>query len=124
MLFHPDSIVIVEDNDDARVMLRRLLEHDGHQVREAIDGRSGIEAILQAQPDVALVDIGLPGLEGGHGVAREVRRRAKWPVRLIALTGYGIQGEDADPPVFDAYVVKPLEPSRLRTLLAVTSNVP
>ena len=119
----PCSIVIVEDNADARVMLRQLLEHDGHQVREAADGRSGIEAILQAQPDVALVDIGLPGLDG-HAVAREVRRRATRPVRLIALTGYGTQKEDTEPSGFDAYVVKPLDPARLRMLLAVTSDVP
>jgi CheY-like chemotaxis protein len=113
--------VIVEDNDDARATLRQLLELDGHQVQEAADGPSGIEAILQALPDVALVDVGLPGVDG-YAVAREVRRRATRPVRLIALTGYGPQNEGDESSAFDAHIVKPLDPARLRTLLAVGSD--
>jgi CheY-like chemotaxis protein len=111
------SVVIVEDNDDARSALRQLLELDGHRVREAADGAAGIEAILAAQPDVALIDIGLPGVDG-FALAREVRQRAARAVRLIALTGYGARPDDAERAVFDAYVVKPLDPSQLRALMS------
>ena len=111
------SVVIVEDNDDARSTLRQLLELDGHRVHEASDGAAGIETILRTQPHVALVDIGLPGVDG-FAVAREVRRSVGRAVRLIALTGYGTAPEAANGDLFDEYVVKPLDPSRLRQLMS------
>lgn len=65
-------ILVVEDNDDAREMLRHLLQQDGHEVFEAADGRSGVQAALRHRPDIALLDIGLPELDG-YEVAREIR---------------------------------------------------
>ena len=86
----PRRILIVEDSRDSRDMLRILLEHAGHEVHEAADGPSGVEAILRVQPDIALVDVGLPGLDG-YELARQVRTRAAGhPMRLVALTGYGM----------------------------------
>jgi PAS domain S-box-containing protein len=83
-------VLIVEDNDDARDMLRFLLEHRGHTVSVAADGHDGIEHALRTMPDVALIDIGLPGVDG-YEVARRIRsadpgRR----IALVALTGYGL----------------------------------
>jgi signal transduction histidine kinase/ActR/RegA family two-component response regulator len=113
----PRKVVIVEDNADVRSSLKSLLELEGHWVHEAADGPAGVEAILRESPDVAIVDIGLPYLDG-YGVARTVR--ASLPdVRLVALTGYG--NKDAaqkDVGVeFDAYVVKPVDPQVLGRLL-------
>jgi signal transduction histidine kinase len=83
------DILIVEDNSDARETLRRLLELQGHRVRVAAEGTAALEAVRAAAPDVALVDIGLPGMDG-YELARRIRAEAKRHVVLIALTGYGL----------------------------------
>jgi PAS domain S-box-containing protein len=104
------TIVVVDDNADVRNGLRGLLELDGHHVLEASDGPSAVELILREHPDLALVDIGLPGLDG-YGVARAVREQSPGTVRLVALTGYGAQ-DDIDRGLasgFDAYLVKPVD---------------
>ena len=114
-------IVIVEDNADSRGMLEALLRLDGYQVAVAEDGKQGLELILHQRPDIALVDIGLPGLDG-YQVARRVREEIKGTdMRLIALTGYG-QAEDrkaVKDAGFDAHLVKPLKPEELAQLLAL-----
>jgi CheY-like chemotaxis protein len=115
----PQRIVIVEDSLDSREMLRYLLEHAGLEVHEAADGPSGLETILAILPDLALVDVGLPGLDG-YEVARRVRAdEAGRAVRLVALTGYG-RPEDqrrSEEAGFDAYLVKPVDPVRLATVI-------
>ena len=78
----PMRILLVEDNDDVRESLKSLLEEVGHRVTTAGDGLEGIERGVECRPDVALVDIGLPGVDG-YGVARRLResprpRRASW----------------------------------------------
>jgi PAS domain S-box-containing protein len=116
----PRRVLIVEDNDDAREMLRVLLTHDGHEVHEAVDGPGGLQAALTLQPDIALVDVGLPGLDG-YALARSLRAHPNGQrVVLVALTGYGQpedrrRGEEAG---FDAHVVKPVDPAQLALLLA------
>jgi CheY-like chemotaxis protein len=111
----PCRILLVEDNDDAREMLTALLTLERHDVITASDGPGGVEAALRLAPDVALVDIGLPGLSG-YEVARRIRAAAPVrPIKLIALTGYG-QSEDmrrAREAGFDLHLVKPVEPKRL-----------
>ena len=114
-------VLIVEDNDDAREMLQTMLELQHHTVRAAADGPAGIEAALEFEPDIALVDVGLPGLDG-YEVARYLRAAggAK-PLRLIAITGYGLP-KDADrarEAGFDAHLVKPVHPDRLAEILAM-----
>ena len=107
-------VLIVEDNADAREVLRFALEISGHEVHEAQDGPSGLAAILGLRPDVALVDIGLPQFDG-YEVARKVRAAAGAPVYLVALTGFG-QPDDrrlALEAGFDAHLVKPVEPDVL-----------
>ena len=112
-------IAVVEDNDDVRASLRVLLEMEGHDVVEAKDGLQGVDTILREQADVALVDIGLPNLDG-YGVARAVRSRARHPVVLVAITGYGSQGdaERGAQAGFDAYMVKPVDATILTELIA------
>ena len=113
-------ILIIEDNDDTRQMLHETLAFSGHDVREARDGASGLALAAEAQPDVALIDIGLPDVDG-YEVARRMRaapggRR----VGLIAITGYG-QPEDqrrAYEAGFDAHLTKPVAPERLKQVMA------
>jgi signal transduction histidine kinase len=120
----PRRVLIIEDNDDAREMLRISLTRDGHTVHEASDGPSGLEAAVALQPDVAFVDVGLPGLDG-YELARRLRTddRAN-DIYLVALTGYG-QPEDrrrAEAAGFDEHLVKPIDPQRLAPVLARASR--
>lgn len=118
------SILIVEDNVDARDALSVLLELEGHVVATAGEGHQALELVRAKDPDIALVDIGLPGIDG-YEVARRVRALdGRRPV-LIALTGYG-QPEDrrrASEAGFDDLLVKPVDPTALATLLA-TLEIP
>jgi two-component system CheB/CheR fusion protein len=113
-------IVLVEDQVDAREMMRALLELRGHQVIEAGDAYGAIETIRRERPDAAVVDIGLPELSG-YDVARAVRESEGCDqMMLIALTGYGSQADvrAAEEAGFDAHLTKPAEPERLFRLLA------
>jgi two-component system, chemotaxis family, CheB/CheR fusion protein len=113
-------IVLVEDQIDAREMMRALLELRGHQVIEASDAYGAIETIRRERPDAAVVDIGLPELSG-YDVARAVRDSEGCDqMMLIALTGYGSQSDvrAAEEAGFDAHLTKPAEPEHLFRLLA------
>ena len=113
-------ILLIEDNHDGREMLANLLRLWGHEVEETSDGARGLDMILRQRPDVALVDIGLPGLDG-YELARRVRAAAGGgAVRLIAVTGYG-QPEDrrrATEAGFNGHLVKPVDLDRLARILA------
>jgi PAS domain S-box-containing protein len=103
------SILVVDDNDDARESLVDLLKLAGHDVYEAGDGPSGLEVASRARPDAVLVDIGLPGFDGFE-LARRLRAGGSTQY-LVALTGYGHPdhrrlGVEAG---FDAYLVKPVK---------------
>jgi signal transduction histidine kinase/ActR/RegA family two-component response regulator len=103
-------VALVEDNQDNRRTMAMILEMWGHEVDQAEDGLAGLNLILDRVPDVALIDIGLPGLDG-YGVARQVRAHLGQRVRLIALTGYG-QPDDrlrAFEAGFDSHLIKPVE---------------
>ena len=112
-------IVLVEDSEDARDMLASLLELDGYTVTSAANGMEGLEAILKHRPEVAIVDIGLPDLNG-YELAQCLRQQAtKDDVYLIALTGYG-QEEDHERVMeagFDEHLVKPVNMSELTAAL-------
>jgi PAS domain S-box-containing protein len=121
----PRRVLLIEDHDDARASIRLLLETEGHQVEEAGDGQSGLEKLLALRPDIALVDVGLPGLDG-YALAKAVRASAGGEdVYLVAMTGYG-QAEDRRRAVeagFDAHLVKPVAPEHLfRVVSAVRSD--
>jgi two-component system, sensor histidine kinase len=117
-------ILIVEDNADAREALRVLLELEGHTVEAAAEGGRAIAIGRDKDPDIALVDIGLPGVDG-YEVARQLRTAPGRRPVLIALTGYG-QPEDRQRALdagFDDVLVKPVDPTALTTLLA-TLEIP
>jgi signal transduction histidine kinase len=116
-------VLIVEDNDDARVTLQRILQSEGHLVSAARDASSGLEAAMAGSPTVAVVDIGLPGMDG-YGFARAMRERLGRGVRLIALTGYGTDADRqrAADAGFDAHFTKPVDLERLLALISDNSN--
>jgi signal transduction histidine kinase len=112
-------VLLVEDNDDARAMLQRILQAHGHLVSAARDARAGLEAAAAGSPNAAIVDIGLPGMDG-YEFARAMRERLGSGVRLIAVTGYGTESDrqralDAG---FDAHLAKPVDVERLLGLIA------
>ena len=112
-------VLVVEDSDDIRELTTMLLSSYGHVVSEASDGCAGLKAALEEKPDIALVDIGIPGMDGFE-VARQVRAALGDGIVLIALSGYG-QSEDARKARdagFDLHLVKPVDAARLRDLLA------
>jgi two-component system CheB/CheR fusion protein len=112
-------ILIVEDNDDSRTILEKLLRLDGHAVSVASDGIAGFEAVRRERPDVVLLDIGLPGMDG-YQVAQRIRAELpNFPVRLVALTGYG-RAEDHAAVMragFDDHLIKPVGPKELVRVL-------
>ncbi len=120
----PLRLVIVEDQDDNREMLCKLLELRGCQVSMAGDGQSGLDLIAKERPDIAIVDIGLPILDG-YEVARRTRMSlGNHAVTLIALTGYGRE-EDRQRVLaagFDAHVVKPIKPHDIERILGTSAG--
>jgi signal transduction histidine kinase/ActR/RegA family two-component response regulator len=115
-------ILVVEDSADIRESLRMLMAIWQHEVSFAADGPEGVTRARAEQPDIALIDIGLPGLDG-YEVARTIRSSGLLPwskrVKLIALTGYG-QATDRDKAAaagFDMHLLKPVDPAHLESLL-------
>jgi nitrogen-specific signal transduction histidine kinase len=111
-------VVVVEDQSDNREMLRKILRMKGYEVKVAKDGEEGIELIVNERPQAAIVDLGLPTVNG-YGVAKNVRARLGDQILMIALTGHG-SPEDIEAAMeagFDDHMVKPLDLERLHTLL-------
>ena len=118
-------VLLIEDNADGRESLRMLLSFLGHQVDVAADGVEGVQKALAGHPDVAIVDIGLPRLDGFQ-VARRIRAALGENVMLIAYTAY----DDADTEQrvaeagFDAHLVKPIELRELAPWLGDEERIP
>jgi signal transduction histidine kinase len=113
------DILVVEDNNDSRQLLVFALEREGHRVLSAADGESGLALLLAERPHAAIVDIGLPGIDG-YEVARQARTARGNDLLLIALTGYG-QASDRRRALdagFDVHLTKPPALEGLRELLA------
>src|SRR5262249_20594000 len=118
---HPArDIVLIEDNEDFRGGLRGLLELWGHRVEEAATGRRGLELVRASRPEIVLVDLGLPDLDG-YAVARSIRSvPGGKAIFLVAITGYG-QPEDrrqAQEAGFDMHLTKPVAPAELAAVLS------
>jgi two-component system CheB/CheR fusion protein len=116
-------IAIIEDNSDVQLCLRTLLEMDGNEVRVSCDGIEGTDLIIEWRPDIAIVDIGLPGRDG-FGVAREVRKSISAEhnqpqPHLIALTGYGLPSDRVKvlEAGFNLHLVKPVNLDELFDVL-------
>ena len=113
-------LILLEDNPDAAESLTMLLELLGHHVRVFHDGVSALDAAGTNAPDVMLVDIGLPGIDG-YEVARRARADGRLrDVILVALTGYGRAQDVAQARAvgFDYHLVKPVDVAGLERLLA------
>jgi two-component system CheB/CheR fusion protein len=108
-------VLVVDDNVDAREALKFLLEDEGHDVRTAADGPDALAQAKTFLPDVVLLDIGLPGIDG-YEVARRLRALAGCEESIIvAVSGYG-QAEDrarSSAAGFDGHLLKPVAPERL-----------
>jgi len=115
----PERVVIVDDNEEIRAMLVEALQLDGYAVEQAADGREGLSRILSARPNAALIDIGLPGLDG-YEVARRARDVLGDSLVLVAMSGYG-QAEDrarAARAGFDRHLTKPASVEEIQAALS------
>ncbi len=111
-------IVIVEDNSDVRDLLRLKLKRLGHEVSDARDGVEGLRVVLAQRPDLALVDLGLPGIDGFQ-VAKQVREQLGEDVVLIAVSGFG-QPDDKRRALeagFDEHITKPADVNDIESVL-------
>jgi CheY-like chemotaxis protein len=116
----PLGVLLIEDNEDTREVMRNLLERWGHQVSVAADGETGLGTAQNTHPDVALINIALPGIDG-YQVARNLRAStAGKEMLLVALTGYGRREDRARALEcgFDLHLMKPVQPEKLYGILA------
>lgn len=117
-------ILVVEDNADFQELLAMSASAWGYDVDTASDGSEGLERILKGDLELALVDIGLPVIDG-YELAQRVRKDPRGKeVALVALTGYGSkdQRDLALQSGFDCVLVKPVEPTLLQRVLACASR--
>jgi CheY-like chemotaxis protein/anti-sigma regulatory factor (Ser/Thr protein kinase) len=112
-------IVVIDDNDDIRETMQQLLQSLGHEVDVAADGTSGVALVLKERPQVALVDIGMPGLDG-YQVAERLRAElSPDQLRLVAMTGFG-QSNDRERALaagFDTHLIKPARTDQIQRAL-------
>src|SRR5262249_3619658 len=111
--------LVVDDNKDAADTLARLVQMQGHEVRAAYHGLTGLQIALEWKPNAVILDIGLPGMSGIEVAERIRAQPMPHKVLLIALTGYSeLLGQlTAGTPKFDAAFAKPAEPEVLLDLL-------
>ena len=113
-------VLVVDDNVDAAQSLAMLLQATGHDVRVAYDGPSAVDAALEFRPDLAVIDIGLPGFSGLE-VARRIRQLATIEhMVLVAMTGYGQASDRAHSQEagFDHHLVKPTDFDQVEKILS------
>ena len=114
-------ILVVDDNADAAATLQMLLESLGHEVQVANDGRQAIDAAAEFRPDIVLLDIGMPGMDG-YEVARRLRtlKPSDRAVRIVAVTGWGqdLDRQQSREAGFDVHLVKPVDMEQLENVLA------
>jgi CheY-like chemotaxis protein len=113
-------VLIVDDNRDSVRTLKRLLETLGHEVHSAHDGQEALAAAEACRPEVILLDIGLPGMDG-YAVSRQLRARSEFDrTVLVALTGYGNPEDRQQSSLagFNAHLVKPVDLDALQQVLA------
>jgi PAS domain S-box-containing protein len=115
----PRRVLVVDDNVDAAESIGKILKLFGHDVRCEYEGRSALSAAREYEPDVIVLDIGLPGMDG-YEVARQLRAmKAGKAVRIVAVTGYG-QEEDrrrSRESGFDQHLTKPVDPEALQAFV-------
>jgi len=108
-------ILVIEDTEDNRQIVRDLLESAGYELIEALDGLEGVAAAEREQPDLILMDIQLPGIDGYEATRRIRTIPALAKVPIIAVTSYALSGDEAKTRAAgcDGYVAKPFSPRQL-----------
>lgn len=114
-------VLIVEDDDDSREILGEWVSALGYRQLRASNASEALEQVQLSRPDLALIDLGLPGVDG-FDVARHLRAVVGHSIRLVALTGYsdGASRRSANAAGFDDFLVKPVLPEALEVLLRAT----
>jgi two-component system cell cycle response regulator len=109
------TVLIAEDNATNRELLREILEVRGCTVEEACDGQQALQMIEQNQPDIVLMDIGMPILDGYATVSKIRKNPLFASLRVVAVTAYAMQGdrEKILSSGFDGYLSKPVSPKAL-----------
>ena len=105
------KIVVVDDNPASRELIREVLDSPDHLIMEAADGREAMDLILKSDPDLVLMDIQLPGLDG-YSVVRQLRQNLRFTgLKVVAVTAFAMQGdrEKALAAGFDGYITKPID---------------
>lgn len=116
-------VLIADDNVDSALSLAALLELDGHEVTTAMDGVEAVEKAKQLNPDIAILDLGMPRMDGLQA-ARRIRELACGSrITLVALTGWGQEKDRqrSEEAGFDCHLVKPIEPGALTKLVSQRS---
>jgi len=118
------TVLIVDDNQDAAEMLSEYVGSLGYRVWTAFDGPSALRVALETSPAIALLDIGLPVMDGFELAGRLRELRGKGELKLVAITGYGQESdrERSRSAGFDAHLVKPVDMDALEDLLRVLST--
>ncbi|HEX6268022.1 MAG TPA: response regulator, partial [Burkholderiales bacterium] len=112
-------VLVVDDNADAALTLELLLRSLGHETHVVHDGMAALEAARRFQPDLVLLDIGMPGIDG-YEVARRLRGLGQErALRIVAVTGWGADADRrrSHEAGFDVHLVKPLDPDDLARVL-------
>jgi CheY-like chemotaxis protein len=111
----PCTILLVEDNDDNRTIYRTILEHHGHRVVEAENGAVGVARASTAKPDLVLMDLAMPVMDGYEATRRLKASADTAQIPVVALTAFALADdrERAEGVGFDGYLTKPMEPQRL-----------
>jgi len=120
----PLRVLVVDDSEDTAEMMTALLEMDGHEIQVAHSGPAALETAAAFRPDVVLLDIGLPGLDG-YQVAQRLREDPTLKdVTLIAASGYGQEADlhRSREVGFDRHLVKPVDPRELREILGALAG--
>lgn len=113
------AILVVEDQEENRYLLRRLLTRAGYDMIEAVSGEDGIASAEAHRPDLILMDIQLPGVDGYEATRRIKANPALQSIPIIAVTSYALSGDEAKALAAgcDAYVAKPFSPRELLTTI-------
>ncbi len=115
----PEKILVIEDNEQNRILMRQILTHHGYEVLEAPDGLTGLEMARVHMPALILLDIQMPVMNG-YAVIRELRNNpALRKIKTIAVTSFAMKGdrEKALQAGFDEYVTKPIDTRKFPALV-------
>jgi two-component system cell cycle response regulator DivK len=112
-------ILVVEDTEDNRQIVRDMLDAAGYEMLEALDGLTGVEMAASEKPDLILMDIQLPGIDGYEATRRIRANPAIAKVPIIAVTSYALSGDEAKTREAgcDGYVAKPFSPRQLLAMV-------